>query len=327
MRPGHRHAITAALATLLLGGVAAAELKVIDGVYEKGEKPGVLKPPKVGGTGPEVHAETTGDATTSDTADEADVADNGSYAPEGGTTPSADEADRAEESSYAPDSDAADWAPEATNADTTQYAEDVAECAGGPLMGGACGPLRYDGRLGLETAPNADLDVAGTARLGTLSVGPGGNVGIGAQPGNAALTVAGTVAADRFVSVRTARIGPRTCQPFGRALGPADLQFDANGWVYSEIGVDDFPTTGFNGLVCPVPAEQGAVVTRVECDTSGLAAATWRFGAWDDAYATSATPPFAVGAGEKHMILVTQLGDASRKFGGCTVEWEADFTP
>ena len=304
-RRRHKAAVLACASFVLVAGAAmAAEL--IDGDYTKGDKTNG-PPPKLVDPNPGVEwtADEGGTAAEGDHADDADTATTGSYADEGGEAPHADHADTSTTADHAPTADTADYA---------DYAEDVAECAGGPFLGGNCGDMRYDGRLGLGGPPSATLDVHGDAKLGPLSVTSTGQVSIARSPTlGLELTVGGNLRATQFLQSHSTRIDPRICT---RDPSADDFFVDANGWMYAarDLSVTD-------GLFCPVRVPPGATVIDVSCDKSGNVIAQWWARQWNESTRALRSTPFGVVGGEVHYIKVSQFVSADSGFGGCTIRW------
>lgn len=317
----HKTITGLALGAVLIGSVALAA-EVIDVIGDKTGPGDIIgKPVKIpDNQAPDTYAEETGYSPTADTADTADSADEGSWADEGGVTPTADHADEGGTATYAPTGDSATNAPSGGTTLVADYAGDVAECAGGPFMGGDCGDMRYDGRLGLGSAPQADLDVAGDAWLNLLVVSSEGSVAIGgaAAPGGPALRVHGNVRAEAFERENVSMIDPVSCRAWGRNVTDDSFLIAADGWIYSDSITDQDPLTA---LSCPVGVPVGARVLSYECFTEGTTRVSWEHRKWHDYGHNEIAFPKTIEGDEVHLLRVLEFDSPTNRFGGCAVRW------
>lgn len=270
------------------GAAMAAELIDVGGGGGKGDwdpkDPPVIVTPLNPGGGPDgTYADEGGDTPEAPTADEGDEAPEGTYADEGGTAPTAPYADEGGEALDTPTADTADDADEAGTAATTDLATDVVECGGGPWLDGACGDLRTDGNVGINTTAAHALDVAGDVLFDTLQVDALGAVGVRGTPEDgAALRVHGTLRA-RGVRVD----GPR---PVQRTTVTGDSCVHVDGYGAAAHAGDGSVSADFHQtyLHCPIPVPADSEIVRWECDKESTEV-SWRRRYWDD---TSRNPAY-----------------------------------
>lgn len=165
--------------------------------------------------------------------------------------------------------DVADYAAACGTCDVCDVALSVGECVSGVwgvdgAAGSDCGDLQYNGSVGINTAPQATLDVLGTVALRGatlvtgdegLHVSADGSVGIGTQAPTAALQVAGRVVAD------SVHVGPQVLTVSLIGVSCRDEDASANGTGF----------TGFsNRLYCPLPVPSGGRIESVRCSGNSV---------------------------------------------------------
>jgi hypothetical protein len=192
------------------------------------------------------------------------------------------------------------------------------------------GYLQYDGRVGIGTAPQATLDVAGTVYLRGapgqigLTVAANGAVGVGTAVPTVELDVLGTVLADAFIHPVETRYLPML--PATHCRGGDDFNFEPNGgatFVSMTCAVTLPAGVTVTGLACVGSGETDVLLTQRDADFITVAY-DWALSGDLSEFLEITDSPGPVLEDGGSLLLTADTLAASSTLSGCRVSYEVD---